>query len=223
MNFEPINIKIKDIRRFSEIAYLIDSPLFIKEAMKIRKKYNITKPVEDEDAQQWTSTNIPKGKIPLLFKEIADLRVFFSYDSNYQTVFEKAVLGGTIEDSDYKNTLLINFAKLPSFLTHLQIQAFGILLTPQTDKKDVIAAFKQYQNVQKELNSNSETYVSTDERIDKRMEIERDRGWYWKRENKQTYWQIAQADGISEDHYNDFYKDRIVKAVKSYKRKLGIK
>ena len=223
MNFEPINIKIKDQRRFSEIAYLIDSPLFIKEATTIREKYKIIKPLGNEDTQQWALTYIPKGKIPLLFEDITDLGTLFGYDSNYQTIFEKAVLGGVIEDTDYKNTLLVNFSKLPSFLTNQRTQAFGILLTPQTDEKDVVSTFKRYQEIQKELNSNEETFSSTDKRVDKRTEIERDRDWYWKQKNKQTYWKIAQSDGVSRDQFEDFVKDRIVKAVKSYKHKLGIK
>lgn len=177
--------------------------------------------MKDEDVQQWTLANISRKKIPHLFKEISDLRVFLCYDSNYQTVFEKAILGGTIEDSDYKSTLLINFAKLPAFLKYPPSQNFGILLTPQTDKKDVVTAFRRYQAIQKELNSDIETYISTDKRIDKRAEIERDRSWYWRQKNGQTYWQIAQADGISRDDFEDFYKDRIAKAVKSYKQKLG--
>jgi len=57
----------------------------------------------------------------------------------------------------------------------------------------------------------------------RRTEIERDRDWYWKQKNKQTYWKIAQSDGVSRDQFEDFVKDRIVKAVKSYKQKLGIK
>lgn len=220
MSFEPINIKIKDPRQFSEIAYLVDSPLFFKEANKIREKYKITRPMGNENTQQWALTNIPKEKIPLLFNEIANLVTFFSYDSNYLAIFEKAVLGGVIEDADYKNTLLVNFSKLPSLLTNQRTQGFGILLTPQTDEKDVVATFKQYQKIQKELNSNKDTFVSTDKRIDKRMEIERDREWYWKQKNKQTYWQIARSDGVSRDQFEDFVKDRIVKAIKSYKQKL---
>lgn len=223
MSFEPINIKIKDPRRFSEIAYLIDSPLFIKEATKIREKYKVTKPMGNEDIQQWILINIPRKKIPLLFEEITDLGTLFGYDSNYQTVFEKAVLGGIIEDTDYKSTLLVNFSKLPSFLTNQRTQAFGILLTPQTDEKDVVATFKRYQKIQKELNSNVETFSSTDKRIDKRTEIERDRKWYWEHQHTKTYWQIAQTDGISRDRFEDSYKDMIAKAIKSYRQKLGIK
>jgi hypothetical protein len=220
MNFEPINIKIKELRRFTEIAYLIDSPLFIKEAIKIRKKYKITKPIESENIQQWALANLPKKQIPAFFGEVTDLRMSFGYDSNYQTVFEKAVLGGIIEDTDYKNTLLVNFSKLPSFLTSQRTQSFGILLTPQTDKIDVVATFKRYQKIQKELNSSEETYSSTDKRIDKRMEIERDRDWYWQRKKKMSYLEIAIKDGQSKDNFYKYYKYTIREAIRSYKRKL---
>lgn len=220
MGFEPINIKIKNLRRFSEIAYLIDSPLFIKGALIIREKYKIAKPIENEDIQQWALTNLSKKQIPIFFREVTDLRIFLSYDSNYQTVFEKAVLGGIIEDSDYKNTLLINFSRLPSFLTHLPTQVFGILLTPQTDKEDVVTAFKQYREIQKELQSNRETYVFTDERIDKRTLIERGRIMYWKKMNGMTYRQIAKEDGIKDEDFYPENKFRIKEAVLSYKKKL---
>jgi len=85
--------------------------------------------------------NVPEEKISDFYKDITDLRIFFGYDSNYEVVFEKAVLGCNIKDGDYQSTSLINFAKLPNYLTEINTQVFGILLTPQTDKKDIIEAF----------------------------------------------------------------------------------
>ena len=223
MDFEPIEIGGGiDLRRWSEIAYLIDSPRFIEEAKKIRQKYKISKPMRNENEQRWVLTNIPKEKISYLFGEITRTRNFLGYESQYQAIFEKAVLGGIIEDSDYKHTLLFNFSKLPNFLTKLQNQEYGILLTPQTDKKDVIVAFSQYQKIQETSQSDQETYISIDNRIDEGTEIKEHRDWYWKHENKRTYWQIAQSEGINRDQFDDFYKDRIAKAIKSYKQKLGI-
>lgn len=220
MNFEPININIKDLRRFTEVAYIIDSPLFIKEAEKIRKKYSITQPLRNNNLQQWTLTNIPKKKIPELFREITDLRIFFSYDSNYQDVFEKVVLGGDIEDDDYESTILVNFSKLPPFLKYERTLFFGIILTPQTDKKDVVKAFNRYKKIEKELQSSPDSYSLTDKRVDKRNAIKRDRKWYWKKTNEMTYRQIAKEEGIED---KDFYPDNkfmIKEAVISYKKKL---
>jgi hypothetical protein len=93
-------------------------------------------------------------------------------------------------------------------------------LTPQTDEKDVVAIFKRYQKIQKELNSNEETFSSTDKRIDEKTNVKRDRKWYWKKISGMTYRQIAKEEGIGDE---DFYPDnkfKIKEAVLSYKKKL---
>lgn len=220
MTFEPINIDIKDLRRFTEVAYIIDSPLFIKEAKRIRKKYKITYPLRKNNLQQWTLANVPEKEIKNLFQEITDLRIFFSYDSNYQDVFEKAVLGGNVNEEDFGNTSLINFAKLPPFLSHLVSHNFAILLTPQTDKKDVFAAYKQYRSILKEFQSESGTHNPRDKRIDQRNEIERDRRWYWKKENGMKYREIAKEEGIKDEDFYPNYKSMLKEAILSYKKRL---
>jgi len=53
MSFEPVNIKIKDTRSYTEIAYIIDRPLFIKEAKKLREKYGIKKPLGKVEPREW--------------------------------------------------------------------------------------------------------------------------------------------------------------------------
>lgn len=221
MSFEPINIKISDFRRFAEVAFVIDSPYFIKKARGIRNKYKIIEPIRDEDIQQWTLANIPKKKIPFLFGEITTLRISLSYDSHYQTVFEKAVLGGNIQDVDYKNTILINFAKLPYFLTQLPTQAFGILLTPQTSEEDVKVAYKKYKQIFQEFQSSPNTFSLRDNKISEREKIDRDRKWYWRKEERATYRQIAKRAGISDEIFYTQYKDIIREAIKSYKERLG--
>jgi hypothetical protein len=220
MSFEPIKINIKDLRRFTEVVHIIDSSLFITEAKQIRKKYGITQPLGNNNPQQWTLTNIPKKKISMLFQEITDLRIFFSYDSNYQDIFEKAVLGGDIKDDDYKSTSLVNFAKLPPFLTYILTQNFGILLTPQTDKQDVLAAFNRYRNILKEFQSTPDTCNPRDKRADKKNEIERDRKWYWKKMKGMSYLEIAKEMGISKEKFYSSYKFTIRGAIRSYKRNL---
>ena len=105
-------------------------------------------------------------------------------------------------------------------LGEINTQVFGILLTPQTDKKDIIEAFNRYKAVLKELQSSPETYALTDERVDEKTEVKRDRNWYWKKVNGMSYWQIAEKEGIDKDHFVMSEKDLIVKAIKSYRKKL---
>jgi len=222
MNFEPINISFNDLRRYTEIAYIVDRPSIIKEAKKIRKKYNITKPMRDDGIQYWTLKNIPRKRIPELFKDIVDMRMYFGYDSNYSDVFERTVFGGDISDDDYQSTILVNFVNLPPFIKYEKVPLYGIVLTSQTDKKDVVKAFDRYKQIERNFQLSEDTYSSTDERIDEQTEIKRNRNWYWKRQHKISYWQIAQSEGVSRDNFNDYHKDRIAKAVKSYKQKLEI-
>lgn len=228
MSFEPINIKIKDARLFTEVAYVIDRPSFIKEADKIRKKYKITAPLRDRNYQDWLMANVGEQDIPKFYKDITDLRHFLGYDTNYQTVFEDAVLGCDVEARDYHSTHLVNFVQLPSYLEYGKPNLFAIIITPQTDKKDVDEAFNRYKQIEKELQSSPESYCAISERVDKRTEVERDRRWYWEQKKGMTYWQIAQSQAETEgkeanlDYFENFYKDIIAKALKSYKRKLGI-
>ncbi|MBU0708816.1 hypothetical protein KJ596_03655 [Patescibacteria group bacterium] len=219
--FEPIQINIKDLRAFTEVAYLIDRPSFIREAKKIREEYGIIQPLQERDYRQWLMHNVGEKMIPSFYRDLEDMRHFCQYESHYDTVFELAVLGCSIRDSDYKHTCLISFLKLPYYLKDSDTQNFAILLTPQTDKKDVISAYKRYKKILEELQSSPDTYCYIDRRIDKRSEIERDRKWYWKRVEGKSYWQIAKEEGVSDrETYDSFYKDRIVKAIKSYKDKL---
>lgn len=221
MDFEPIEIKIKDTRLMTEIAYAIDRPSFVERANKIRKKYRINNPLKDSNYQDWLIKNIGEKRIPKFYKEITDLRLFLGYDTNYQAIFEKAILGCDIEPEDYHSTHLVNFAKLPSYLKYESPLLFAIIVTPQTDKQDVKKAFKRYKQIEKELQLSPDSYSSTDKRIDDRTQIVRDRKWYWKRDKGIGYRQIAHEDGISDIDYYTQYKAIIRDAIKTYKRKLG--
>jgi len=221
MGFEPINIKIKDAKLFTEIAYVIDSPSFIKEAYKIRKKYKITAPLRNGNYQDWLMTNVGEKNIPKFYKDVTDLRYYLGYDANYQTVFENAVLGCDIEARDYHSTHLVNFAKLPPYLEYGKPNLFAIVITPQTDKKDVDEAFNRYKQIENESQSLPESFIATSERVDKRTEIERDRKWYWQKQRGMSYLKIALEDGQSRDDYYAYYKYTIREAIRSYKRKLS--
>jgi len=138
MSFEPINININDPKLFADVAFAVDNVLFIKEANKIRKRYKITSPLRNGNYQDWVITHLNKDYIHKLFKDITDLRLFFGLDSNYQTVFEKAVLGCDIYEEDYKNTELIYLPQPPSHITDTPSTLFALTLTPQTRKKEWI-------------------------------------------------------------------------------------
>ena len=148
MNFEPINIKVRDLKSYADIALAIDSPFFMTEANLIRKEYGIINPLRQKDWREWVDLNIiqKKGKkvVAKLFSKITEIIARMILTSNYQLVFEKAVFGCDIEEKDYQSTQLINFLKLPYHLDkRLPIsELYAILLTPQSRKKDVERLYK---------------------------------------------------------------------------------
>lgn len=218
--FEPAKIKIKDFKKYTDIAFIIDSPIFIKEAKKIRKKYGISKPFGLNNYQHWLITNLGKKTIRVFYKKIKDLRMSMGLETNYQDVFEKAVLGCEITDVDYVATQLINFSKLPSFVTYKTYFIWAILITSQTKKKDVLEAFGKYKEAMRKVQASPDTHYRADEYNKIRKEVDRDRKWYWKVRKGMTYRQIARQDGISGDDFNRSVKDLIVKAVKAYRKNL---
>jgi len=220
MSFEPININISDPKLYADVAFAIDNILFIKEANKIRKRYKITAPFRNDNYQDWIVTHLGKDNIPKLFKDITDLRLFIGFDSNYQNVFEKAVLGCDIYDGDYEIVELINLSKQPSHITNTPSTLFAMTLTPQTRKKDIAKTFRHYKKITKQLQSEPDSYSQNDEPVDSRDNIKRDRNWYWKRVRDKTYRQIARESGINEVDFYTSYKYTIREAINAYKKKV---
>ncbi len=219
-SFEPIKIRRMDFKKYTDIAFAIDNPVFIKEAKKIRKKYGIKEPLGISNYQHWLITNLGKKTIPIFYKEITGLRTAMDYESNYQDVFEKAVLGCEIIEGDYTTTKLINFSKLPPFLKYDSTFLWAILITPQTKKEDIVKTFNKYRKMLKDTQQSQDTYSITDEYNKRRNEIERDRRWYWKKTQGMKYRQIANEEGMNDEDFYISKKDLIVKAIKAYREKL---
>jgi hypothetical protein len=224
MEFEPIEIDIDDLRLHSEIAYLIDSPLFIEKADELRKKYSLNQPFGSESYKYWFLKVLKKNKASKFLKDIIILRQSFGYGSNYQEIFKRAVLGCDIRDSDYQNTSLINFSELPFYLTHLKNYDFGILITPQSDKKDVDKIFNQYKRMIKAFRTHELTSIcQADRRIDGKSGIKEVRKWYWYKKHHPNvkYKQIAITTGITSEEYKKFNYGKIMKeSLRIYKEKL---
>lgn len=226
MNFEPINIKINDLKSYIDIAIVIDSPFFINEANKIRKEYGIKNPLRQEDWRSWVDLNIIQKKgekvVTELFSKITEIRARMVLTANYQIVFEKAVFGCDIEDDDYETTLLINFQKLPKYLSYkLPIsEMYAILLTPQTRKKDLEKLYDRYCQIMSRFGENEETESFFDKPKDYQGEIKRDRMWYWERFNGKNDLQIAEDYRKRGSIDPKDFKDTVRKAIVAYSKLL---
>lgn len=203
------------------MAFAIDSPFFIREATKLRELYGIVEPFRQEDTRPWIVEHLNERDIKTLFEQIADIRARLILTANYQKVFEKAVFGCDIENGDYSTAVLVNFQKLPDYLTYkLPIsEMYAILLTPQTRKRDVEMEYVQYCRLMNGFKKNVGTESLFDEFKDYRVEIMRDRTWFWEKKGK-TYLQIAKdSKDIGALSPKD-YKETVRKAVKAYSQML---
>lgn len=185
MSFEPINIKIDDLKLFADVAFAIDSPYFIKGANDIRKKYEINSPLENCDYLSWVQKNLNRESSKKLFKEIEDLRFEMNLTVNYHTVFDKAIFGCDIQVGDYESTFLINFQDIPEYFLEYtpKSELYGIVLTPQTRLKDVQRVFSEYNRIMQQMKKDEEAKDIFNEyvRIKKAKitDIKMVREWYW--------------------------------------------
>ncbi|MBI5356662.1 hypothetical protein HZB78_03540 [Candidatus Collierbacteria bacterium] len=181
MSFEPISIKIDDLKLFADVAFAIDSPFFINEAVKLRKQYGITEPLGGSSYQTWAVEHLSEKGIKILFKQVSEIRARMILTANYQEVFEKAVFGCDIENGDYETTMLINFQKLPNYLSYkLPIsEMYAILLSPQTRYDDVKNTFARYEKLMASFREKIDTVNLFDNYNQSKSNIKTVRKWYW--------------------------------------------
>lgn len=226
MNFEPINIKVSDLKSYVDIALAIDSPFFITEANLIRKEYGITNPLRQKDWREWIDINIIQKKgekaVAGLFSKITEIRARMILTPNYQVVFEKAVFGCDIEDGDYETTLLINFQKLPEYLDYkLPIsEMYAILLTPQTRKMDLEKLYDKYLLIMSQFREGEKTKILFDKSKDYQGQIKRDRKWYWEKVDGKNELQIAEDCEERGSMNPKDYEGTVRKAIAAYTKLL---
>jgi len=244
--FEPININIRDLKLFADIAFAVDSPFFIKRAEVIRKRYGITSPLRKNDYHSWVIKSVidakSKKETRNLFREITEARTDINLTVNYAEVLAKAVFGCDIKEKDYKTTYLINFQDPPKYFHEYvpKSELYAIVLTPQTRKKDVEKLFRKYSDTIKTLKRDPETADIFDRYDDFKNEIKRDREWYWLRQGGLKFdeifdeWVDRCPEGGEHENQKDVEKcpfcsillarrsdkNVIEKAVKRYAEKL---
>lgn len=185
MGFEPINIKISDLKLFADVAFVIDSPFFIKKAREIRYRYGIKESITNTDYHWEVMKRVKHAKN--LFDEIDDLRADMNLTVNYGTVCAKAVLGSEIQNGDYESTYLINFQVIPEYFLECvpKNELYGIVLTPQTRFEDVRRAFDEYSNIMKQMKNDEDAkdIFNDYDRVKEtsKTNIQVVRRWYWMR------------------------------------------
>lgn len=153
--------------------------------------------------------------------EIEKLHDFFAFPDLLNDIVFASMLCDTMSDEDY------SLARIDFFDTSSNPQSprskrrpyFGIEITPWTRMSDIEAIFKIKDKFKLDYCA---FYGQFDFHLDKDSisNIKRDREWYWRNKNGESYLDIARAEANKYEIAPDDLKGSIAKAIGQYKRRL---
>lgn len=230
---KPINIKIKDNWRYGVVAFLVDRGDFLDDLKQTREGIGLKKLITyskfvnedkkraletgerklDEEAKRWLSYSL----------NVDRLRRKYHKPDNFGNVIRYALLTGTVMDRELPSSSFLYTYKpndrpdydeskmeddlLDALLRRPDPPAF-IVLTPQTKKKEIKKAFKEYEDYLKEYKIKNP---------DTRDYVKRDRKWYWLHKKGMSYTDIHEK-AMKEHIFIGL--EGIKMAIRRYKRCL---
>lgn len=244
-----IDIKIKDNKDYGDVAFLVDKSIFLTAIADIRKRWNIKYLLPVNKFKDWQQKLYDKDtKILEDFEiDIRDLRIRFNKSETFDKVISYAVICGAIPEGIYKSTYWRVVLDTP---TPLRLQdrtsRVAIFITPQSQLKQIKEAYRDIKKNYFKRDDGYEAFFNTYNK-DEVQNIKRDREWYWRNKNGESYLQIAlkntklesafkeaqKADKHRGDYsdsewrkyhncleYVEDYEDMVRKAIERYKKAL---
>lgn len=156
--------------------------------------------------------------------DVRDLRIEFKKPETFDNSIAYAIVCGIIPDGVYKSTYWANdFSTLAPIRLQDRTSRVAIYLTPQSQKEDVLEAFKQLK--EEVFNSRGDSYYPFFSLYNKDevTNIKRDRNWYWKHLNGSSYKAIALKDNkdrFADHNWIEDYTEMVRKAIKRYQKVL---
>lgn len=234
MNIKRIEINIKDDWRYGLVASLIDRADFLQDIEAIRKKHKIKKlfsreEIENETLKQFDETTNyfrKHGSIHPLLKvvheydnDIIKLQRKYKKSNNFQEVIRFSLICGEVIERDFENvyTIVVGVPKdKDQVFFPLNSPDVAIIITPETDPKEIISAYK---NHLKWSRSNNSSAAASWFLYDVRRNIRRDREWFWLNKEK-SYQRIAELENEKD---NLITTKGVQKAIKRYERLITLK
>lgn len=249
-NMDRIDIEIKDNKEFGDVAFLVDKHAFLNAIEDLRKKWNIKSLSPSNKFKDWQQKLFDKGyrKYEEFEIDIRDLRIRFNRPETFDEVISYALVCGEIPDEIYNSTYYeVESGVLPERLQSKTTRV-AIYITPQSQQEDVLRAFSEVKKrIFKARNDGYDAFFSLYDK-DEITNIKRDREWYWRNLEGESYKKIAIAENKggkyfneakkAETHTKDFsdaknkeylghlkyiesYEEKIRKAVKRFKETLS--
>lgn len=156
--------------------------------------------------------------------DIRDLRIEFNKPETFDKAIAYAIVCGIIPDGIYKSTYWANDLSIPAPI-RLQDRTsrIAIYVTPQSQQKDVLEAFKQVrEGVFKSRGDSYYPFFSLYDK-DEITNIKRDRDLYWRKLQGSSYKVIALEDNknrLKDPYWIEDYKEIVRKAIKRYQKVL---
>ncbi len=221
MKYEPVRIKIKNKKKYCDIAFLVDRKDFLKEVTRLRQKWQITRLIKPKQEFEWASRMVKKGQYDSFWKDVAPIRNHFRLTANFDRAIYMAIISGYIDDKIYETAY---WRPVDNDMDVGTPTRFAIYITADTTKKELEAAFREFKTQVKtirKIRPFDRVYLSYgDAPPDTISNIKRDRKWYWKKKQEKTHLQIATEDKERGGIDPEKYKETVRKAVKQYEKRL---
>ncbi len=252
MDIQRIEIDITDPKYLSRLAYLVDRDDFLDDVADIRKKIGLNVLLREDQINTWQEKEVKNGYLEKdkytnekgvtsyytswlrSEKLVIDLLRKYKRHWEYFMPVYYAVLTGRITLQTLSNAASCGLIYPEQYYRQVMLgdkePQLAIFLTPETTRKEVIAAYDHHfrQTVDE---YKSRTSYSSPKYLDTITNIKRDRDWYWKHKIGTTSYQKLALEKLGLKQKSDAIStfrnpvaelaDTIRKAIKQYERKLN--
>ncbi len=208
---EPfVKIEIENLGKYLDVALLVDKVKFRRLIPKLRKEYMIDTPFPSLKVQQdyrnfyikLTGDNKIKEKFDA---EVENIRKEFNRPTHFNKVIYKAIVVGTIKDSDYMSAYLEEQVTNPPDDPRSAPEdiKYAIIISSVTKKVDVESVFSDFLKrvkknySKKHQNPGYQAFFEPRIYTDSKDAIKQDREWYVKRKRGTTLLELALFDNKS--------------------------
>jgi len=213
MNINPVEINIKDNRKFGEVAFLVDREDFIKDLIRARKELGIKGLNTYGSDIGWSRSkeSIVNGLLKNYHKDLS-----------FRSVLIDAVFYGKVEESKISDnaycTIIYPHEVMSDLKRGIAYPELAIIFSPNTKLEEIKEVYKtQASKLIGEYNKN--VLKSKRKTPDTISNIKRDRKWYWQHVNGSSYQKIWEATKVKDRPHD---REGVIKAVMQYRKRLAM-
>ncbi len=247
---KPVQVEIKNKRVYAQVAFLVDSPLFLDLIHQLRTKFKLKNTLETDDYDQWqkhlhelsemTTLDLVHAEIidssNLQVKEADQKRKYKLIADSFHK--EIALIRETFQYPPHFDDLVMRaalFHRITDFKT-VEVVMYqrtkesrpGTLNEMDSTTAILVTPFSTKEDVlqafdeAKKLRNQIEKSNPLNTVLDKDTlsNIVRDRAWYWDRVNKKKHGKILEDWNKDTNNFPVQEENDVVKAVSRYKKAL---